>query len=104
MLGVPQAWGKGQGESYTLFQTLPMFSIHAPRVGCDVVGGVMAHLAFGFNPRTPGGVRHGAKSVLLGDVVSIHAPRVGCDVVFRLASPKSRFQSTHPGWGATREK
>ena len=25
MLGVPQAWGKGQGESYTLFQTLPMF-------------------------------------------------------------------------------
>ena len=23
MLGVPQAWGKGQGESYTLFQTLP---------------------------------------------------------------------------------
>ena len=25
MLGVPQAWGKGQGESYTLFQTLPQF-------------------------------------------------------------------------------
>ena len=24
MLGVPQAWGKGQGESYTLFQTLPI--------------------------------------------------------------------------------
>ena len=23
MLGVPQAWGKGRGESYTLFQTLP---------------------------------------------------------------------------------
>ena len=24
MLGVPQAWGKGRGESYTLFQTLPI--------------------------------------------------------------------------------
>ena len=24
MLGVPQAWGQGRGESYTLFQTLPI--------------------------------------------------------------------------------
>ncbi len=34
--------------------------------------------------------------------ISIHAPRVGCDAPTTGASvPTMKFQSTHPGWGAT---
>ena len=78
-------------------------SIHAPRVGCDRLCG---------------------RSQLLDEVISIHAPRVGCDprpcLLFcpvnylnprtpcgvRLAEAdffvdNTKFQSTHPVWGAT---
>ena len=56
-------------------------SIHAPRVGCDVVG-----------------VQDKA---IVG--ISIHAPRVGCDNGAALsASISLTFQSTHPVWGATK--
>ena len=56
-----------------------------------------------FNPRTPGGVRRSGTFVDfdLSDV-SIHAPRAGCDTICRSAIRNySRFQSTHPGRGAT---
>ena len=79
-----------------------IISIHAPRVGCDIIC-VQAHLNF---------------------LISIHAPRVGCDenpfetqevsAYFNPRTPcgvrpglsfqslaVSRFQSTHPVWGAT---
>ena len=55
-------------------------SIHAPRVGCDLKGG----------------------DIVETKDISIHAPRVGCDPA--RANPlagHNKFQSTHPGWGAT---
>ena len=55
-------------------------SIHAPRVGCDLVKGDIMTSESYFNPRTPGGVRQGT---LFAD------------------SRDFKFQSTHPGWGAT---
>ena len=59
----------------------PRISIHAPRVGCDLCPNIEKQKA----------------------LISIHAPRVGCDVgiVSRMVSLYP-FQSTHPGWGATR--
>ncbi len=56
-------------------------SIHAPRVGCDLL------FPININPM---------------EVISIHAPRVGCDVrSSKRACVFLTFQSTHPGWGAT---
>ena len=55
-------------------------SIRAPRVGCDVISSA-------FSSRSE---------------ISIHAPRVGCDWAARRHYYSARrFQSTHPGWGAT---
>ena len=56
-----------------------------------------------FNPRTPGGVR---LDCLCRDAdcsrISIHAPRVGCDFMHSATYTQlQKFQSTHPGWGAT---
>ena len=56
-------------------------SIHAPRVGCDIPMRGSLTSASNFNPRTPGGVRPGA-----------------CE---NESITTKRFQSTHPGWGAT---
>ena len=58
-------------------------SIHAPRVGCDVVGYVKILPIQNFNPRTPGGVR---------------------PAIFQNSGETILFQSTHPGWGATEDK
>ena len=57
-----------------------------------------------FNPRTPPGVRHMRKRMMRSSlIVSIHAPRVGCDCISPTNEQShARFQSTHPGWGATR--
>ena len=55
-------------------------SIHAPRVGCDCAAPPSSSRKIYFNPRTPGGVRH-YKS--------------------QKNEVKYKFQSTHPGWGAT---
>ena len=57
-------------------------SIHAPRVGCDIRPYGLARPSIHFNPRTPGGVRP------IYDL---------CVSLYQL-----EFQSTHPGWGATR--
>ena len=56
-----------------------------------------------FNPRTPCGVRHWKPGQLTpAFTISIHAPRVGCDRTCSLTDvPDTRFQSTHPVWGAT---
>ena len=55
-------------------------SIHAPRAGCDISGAVRRKYYASFNPRTPGGVRQQM-----------------CKQTIR----KAKFQSTHPGRGAT---
>ena len=56
-------------------------SIHAPRVGCDESDLKELSCASDFNPRTPGGVRQS---------------------VAKIKRNRGEFQSTHPGWGATR--
>ena len=58
----------------------PDVSIHAPRVGCDADAVNATHLRYGFNSRTPCGVRRGS----LGETLS-----------------RIEFQFTHPVWGAT---
>ena len=57
-----------------------LISIHAPIVGCDMLDVILLMLDHYFNPRTHRGVR--LKRI-------IH--KVYC----------TRFQSTHPSWGAT---
>ena len=55
-------------------------SIHAPRVGCDLITALIVDTAG----------------------VSIHAPRVGCDLTGVSTTRASlTFQFTHPVWGAT---
>ena len=94
-------WGATKNGAYH-FHGL-VISIHAPRVGCDIIsvllGLVLAifqstHPVWGatyylccwvcpyryFNPRTPCGVRQGGNSMIITALL---------------------FQSTHPVWGAT---
>ena len=40
------------------YQILYFISIHAPRVGCDLISAAFPLFHIDFNPRTPGGVRH----------------------------------------------
>ena len=73
------AWGATSMVEF-LFDTCTI-SIHAPRVGSDLV--ISTRLA----KRNP---------------ISIHAPRVGSDVChFGLEEVLEIFQSTLPAWGAT---
>ena len=77
-------------------------SIHAPRVGCDPFilseaqqGKISIHA-----PRV--GCDFMEQFSIKMTEISIHAPRVGCDDNRRKPrSPRSKFQSTHPVWGAT---
>ena len=77
-------------------------SIHAPRVGCDVAGIFYTIRQSDFNPRTPCGVRpfspFGSRAVIYFN------PRTPWGVRLRLLNTQSyttKFQSTHPVWGAT---
>jgi len=77
-------------------------SIHAPRAGCDYISVPFCTDLYGFNPRTPRGVRPvGCTGGLLRRGVSIHAPRAGCDCWLTARIPHAVFQSTHPARGAT---
>ena len=59
-----------------------VISIHAPRVGCDSLYLHTVSRINYFNPRTPGGVRHGRwYAISCYCTISIHAPRVGCDLL-----------------------
>ena len=58
-------------------------SIHAPLAGCDPRRGVQYAIGYGFNPRTPRGVR---LTIAIG------------------RSRMDKFQSTHPSRGATAER
>ena len=101
-------------------------SIHAPRVGCDVLHAIELCLISDFNPRTPCGVRPAPfrkprRRMLnfnprtpcgvrpgTGDAVPDHQdfnPRTPCGVRLRSGIPaiaSGTFQSTHPVRGATR--
>ena len=97
-------------------------SIHAPREGCDLERPPPLGIIFGFNSRTPGGVRlilsiFGLKWIISfnsrtpGGVrlawvefhgwdikVSIHAPREGCDSVLSVWTMwRYSFNSRTPG-------
>ena len=100
-------------------------SIHAPRVGSDVVYAYLLCFRTHFNPRSPCGERlEKQKADIGGSEISIHAPRVGSDsigflwcAIFADFNPRSPcgerrfqyldtmilypFQSTLPVWGAT---
>ena len=76
-------------------------SIHAPRVGGDVVDAASWPLDSMFQSTPPawGATLRGPSMV--HQPVSIHAPRVGGDVLGALALGRIAFQSTPPAWGAT---
>ena len=78
-------------------------SIHAPRVGRDIIFVLSGHF-FVVSIHAP---RVGRDQIGRGDArrfltVSIHAPRVGRDPHDRCSAFRfSMFQSTRPAWGAT---
>ena len=73
-------------------------SIHAPRVGRDLVPSTIARNTMCFNPRAPRGARRGAPAFAFSDCnVSIHAPRVGRDArILSTASLALRFNPRAP--------
>ena len=85
------------------FRVGRFISIHAPRVGCDRRLTRSLCCTGYFNPRTPGGVRPFIRLLRLHNF-NYFNPRTpgGVRLIFRNSfSLPSRFQSTHPGWGAT---
>ena len=72
-------WGATSGSMFPWAST--EISIHAPRVGCDMCIESPQKNNTYFNPRTPCGVRHDRKG--------------------NFVMEGTRFQSTHPVWGAT---
>ena len=117
--------GRGATGQVVIIIAESYVSIHAPREGCDLGATDPLGIIFGFNSRTPGGVRlrmfdrglpvdtfqfthpgrgatHLEELVLLFADVSIHAPREGCDVLgVAVERVCVVFQFTHPGRGAT---
>ena len=95
------AWGATPICHKLLLQI--QISIHAPRVGRDLICSALFPFLSNFNPRAPRGARHRVLASSIGAIViSIHAPRVGRDD--RMTSDsnvKWIFQSTRPAWGAT---
>ena len=70
----------GATDNHILVMALQLISIHAPRVGSDLLRPV-------HRPALP---------------ISIHAPRVGSDDLARMIQERwAEFQSTLPVWGAT---
>ena len=82
-----------------------LISIHAPRAGCDQQTRMcFSRLSPYFNPRTPCGVRPGARR--FSSCWTNHFnPRTPCGVrqlaVRAVALSRDQFQSTHPVRGAT---
>ena len=78
-------------------------SIHAPRVGRDLLAQEYDTKNGNFNPRAPCGARlRPIKPGELSKEISIHAPRVGRDGnIVKSTGIGALFQSTRPVWGAT---
>ena len=94
-------WGATFGVSYSAL--LNVVSIHAPRVGCDVILWDDGTIVTRFNSRTPCGVRP-AESPGSDPYLVRFNSRTPCGV--RLANGEEpsvafAFQFTHPVWGAT---
>ena len=57
-------------------------SIHAARMGCDILRLVQSGGRRNFNPRSPNGLRHGGNGMNKAHyAISIHAARMGCDTI-----------------------
>ena len=80
-----------------------VISIHAPRVGRDLIDNYTFLAASQFQSTRPvWGATSGGAKVEAHTVISIHAPRVGRDADQLLCRGQvSIFQSTRPVWGAT---
>ena len=63
-------------------------SIHAPRVGSDLIEAIGAGGGANFNPRSPCGERpNDAAITIFAERISIHAPRVGSDAAINGVFP-----------------
>ena len=80
-----------------------VISIHAPRMGSDCHCRRPACSSRYFNPRSQDGERpQQAGQQHRPGQISIHAPRMGSDRTTSNGTDKvGEFQSTFPGWGAT---
>ena len=78
-------------------------SIHAPIVGCDLHSFVFSFvIVISIHAPIVGCDSYVVIEKLGSYVISIHAPIVGCDILaLWLCKKYSKFQSTHPSWGAT---
>ena len=94
-------WGATDGKMFT--ETTRDISIHAPRVGRDVVIGGNVVNSFQFQSTRPvWGATAYMRKYRAANYISIHAPRVGRDKRQpRKAHQPREFQSTRPVWGAT---
>ena len=95
------AWGATRC-GYTLL-LLQGISIHAPRMGSDIVLDIHIQSSLLFQSTLPawGATVRGGGYVFIKNI-SIHAPRMGSDILnWRLLVPPLTFQSTLPAWGAT---
>ncbi len=73
-------------------------SIHAPRMGSDVLLAVYLVIASNFNPRSPHGERHHPIDCWkIPDGISIHAPRMGSD------STAKAYSNDRIKWSTLRE-
>ena len=118
-------WGATVAESHLGYTGI--ISIHAPRMGSDNISRKMAGITYAFqstlpgwgatagqrverrdqpdfNPRSPDGERRRLPMWrVCAPSISIHAPRMGSDDRDHGSTPwPSTFQSTLPGWGATK--
>ena len=94
-------WGAtGRGD---ILRTFHRISIHAPRVGSDLVIRLGGRSTNNFNPRSPCGERLAVS--LISTIPCLHFnPRSPCGerpVRLRHFTSNNPFQSTLPVWGAT---
>ena len=97
----------GWGATYTAvcLGVSPYISIHAPRMGSDGHHGPLHQQPRKISIHAPrmGSDAQTFRRYDAENIISIHAPRMGSDFAFcHGPSLVSIFQSTLPGWGATR--
>ena len=81
-----------------------LISIHAPRMGSDLVRPVSGLLTVDFNPRSPDGERHSPLGVATTIAkISIHAPRMGSDRIDNGKEAGKTISIHAPRMGSDRE-
>ena len=93
------------GHQHVLRNHHHHISIHAPRMGSDHLPscGVLAQVGISIHAPRMGSDARAPRCGIAAEFISIHAPRMGSDwVVSSMPWMGPVFQSTLPGWGATR--